>query len=474
MGASRSSRPKARERRSLSRYRCRDPRADRRRPLRRPRRAPAAAGGGARPGGRRRGGERARRRLRDPLLEARRDPAGRRDAGQVGHRGPAGGAARGARGEGARPLDAGRPALRARRVRGRRVGLRAEGGCRRRGRPGRARGRRRRTVRPSGARRAARARRRGGGAAGGGRPALGARARGAAPAGARAHQPGDREAALHLDAHGRDAPRAHHAEAAAREPGGARALRARQRAARRELIHAAGFPKRGSASGPMSLAAVGANLRSEENESPQGREQEMRKYFEIGGLVAAVVLIAFGVTALVIGVNGRSTVSSSLKQEQIYFGDAKVDPTVPKQYSGQLVDTGAKARAFANMMRGHTLEASHGLTYAQMGRFLAKPGTAAKLTDGQGGTNDAKVAVTDPKSGPVANPARNLWVTETALTTALNTSYMAERIALFGIVVGIALLLSGIGFAILAIGGALRNPETAIRFASKPTLAPTH
>jgi hypothetical protein len=31
----------------------------------------------------------------------------------------------------------------------------------------------------------------------------------------------------------------------------------------------------------------------------------------------------------------------------------------------------------------------------------------------------------------------------------------------FGIVVGVALLLAGFGFAILAIGGALRNRETA-------------
>src|SRR2546428_10520677 len=98
----------------------------------------------------------------------------------------------------------------------------------------------------------------------------------------------------------------------------------------------------------------------------------MRKLFEFGGLVAAVVLIGFGITAIVMGVNGRSTVSSSLKQEQIYFGDAKTDPTVPKQYSGQLVNNGDKARAFANMMRMHTIEATHSLTYAQMGRFLAK------------------------------------------------------------------------------------------------------
>jgi hypothetical protein len=54
-------------------------------------------------------------------------------------------------------------------------------------------------------------------------------------------------------------------------------------------------------------------------------------------------------------------------------------------------------------------------------------------------------------------------VTETALATALNVSYMAEQIAVFGIVVGIALLLSGIGFIILALvvlgGGARRQPS---------------
>jgi hypothetical protein len=195
----------------------------------------------------------------------------------------------------------------------------------------------------------------------------------------------------------------------------------------------------------------------------------MRRLFEIGGVVAAAVLIAFGIGAVVMGVAGKNTVKDNLAQEQIYFGDAAKDPTVPKQYSNQLVNTGAEARAFAKMMRGHTLEATGGLTYAQMGRFLAKPGTPAKLTDGKGGTNDSASAVTDPKTGPVSNPARNIWVTETALTTALNTAYMADRIALFGIVVGIALLLSGIGFAILAIGGALRNRETALSTFRKQT-----
>ena len=43
----------------------------------------------------------------------------------------------------------------------------------------------------------------------------------------------------------------------------------------------------------------------------------MRKLFEFGGLVAAVVLIAFGGTAIVMGVHGGNTVKDSLKLEQI-------------------------------------------------------------------------------------------------------------------------------------------------------------
>ena len=61
-----------------------------------------------------------------------------------------------------------------------------------------------------------------------------------------------------------------------------------------------------------------------------------------------------------------------------------------------------------------------------------------------------------------------MWINETALSTALNTSYMADQTALFGVVVGIALLLSGFGFAILAIGGALRNPDSVLRSLKKP------
>jgi hypothetical protein len=196
-------------------------------------------------------------------------------------------------------------------------------------------------------------------------------------------------------------------------------------------------------------------------------------------MVAAAILIAFGVVTIVMGVNGHSTVQNSLKQEKI-VGSPDMTPTAIKaeakkaglpstisfpttSVAGKAIDTGAKARAFAGYMRIHALEASGGLTYAEMGRFMAKPGTPAQFTDGNGATSDEKYALIDSQSKqPVENGARNLWVTETALTTALNTSYMAEQLSLFGLVVGVALLLSGFGFAILSIGGALRTPKTAV------------
>ena len=102
-----------------------------------------------------------------------------------------------------------------------------------------------------------------------------------------------------------------------------------------------------------------------------------RKYWEIGGFLAGGLLIVFGIVAIFMGVNGYNTTRDALKDEGITFGTAD-DPAVAKyadQWAGQQVKTGDQARAFAKVMRMHTLEATGGLTYAQMGRFqsAAKP-----------------------------------------------------------------------------------------------------
>ena len=183
----------------------------------------------------------------------------------------------------------------------------------------------------------------------------------------------------------------------------------------------------------------------------------MRKLFEIGGIIAGLVLVVFGAAAIYMGVDGRSTVRESIKQEQITFGAAD-DPAVAKfasQWADEQVTTGTQARAFAQVIREHALEGSGGLAYAQMGRFVS-----ADDPKNPAGTSDEAAALKDETGAPVSNSARNTWITATALSTALNVSYMAEQMALFGIVVGVALLLSGIGFIILALG-TLRRRELA-------------
>jgi len=200
----------------------------------------------------------------------------------------------------------------------------------------------------------------------------------------------------------------------------------------------------------------------------------MRKFFEIGGLVAAVVLNASGATAIVMGVNGRNTVRDSLKLEQIVgtpdmtkagiAAEAKQAglpasiklPTA--DLAGKPINTGQRARDFASYMRIHALEATGGVPYAQLPRYATADGK---------GTNDPTKAAKGANGQPLDNAVRNVWVTETALSTALNASFLAENVALFGIVVGFALLLTGIGFGVLVIAGSLRGRETVLRIFGK-------
>lgn|SRR5512133_1925599 len=182
----------------------------------------------------------------------------------------------------------------------------------------------------------------------------------------------------------------------------------------------------------------------------------MRRLLEYGGYAAAAVLVAFGIGALVLSINGKSTVKDNLSQEKIVGSPDMTPDAIAAEaqkaglsgvdlpgcsVAGEMVDTGGEARCFANYMRIHALEATGGKTYAEMPRYATADGK---------GTNDPAQAQKDANGQPISNAARDLWVTETALATALNTAYMADQLGNFGIVVGIALLLAGIGFAVLA------------------------
>lgn len=196
-----------------------------------------------------------------------------------------------------------------------------------------------------------------------------------------------------------------------------------------------------------------------------------RRMLQIGGVISGGVLMAFGIVVIVLAINGRNTVHDELTQQQI-TGTPDMTPAAIKaegakaglrnvtyptcSVAGEAIDTGSEARCFSQYMSIHALEATGGYVYAQMGQYEAKPDTPKSELAPGGGTSNTQYALTDPKTGqPVPNGARNVWVTETALGTALNVSYMATQLSLFSLVVGVALLLAGVGFIVLAAGGAL-------------------
>ena len=96
----------------------------------------------------------------------------------------------------------------------------------------------------------------------------------------------------------------------------------------------------------------------------------MRKALEIGGFIAAAVLVTFGVVAIVMGVNGRNTVNNSLSHEYIVAGP-DMTPTAIKaeaqkagiasavkqwptmDIAGKTIDTGPEAQAMAQYGIAH-------------------------------------------------------------------------------------------------------------------------
>jgi hypothetical protein len=185
----------------------------------------------------------------------------------------------------------------------------------------------------------------------------------------------------------------------------------------------------------------------------------MNRIFSLGGVVAGIILVVLGAGAIVAGAVGHSEVGDELSQEKI-VGTPDMTPDaiaveakkagltnveLPTcSVAGEPVDTGPEAKCFASYMRVHALEATGGKTYAEMPRYATADGK---------GTNDPAAAQKDPKTGaPMDNAARTIWVNETALSTALNTSFFAQAVALFAVITGVALLLTGIGLLLLSLG----------------------
>jgi hypothetical protein len=167
--------------------------------------------------------------------------------------------------------------------------------------------------------------------------------------------------------------------------------------------------------------------------------------FRLGGYIASGLLVVLGIGMIVVGAAGREDVRDRLAQEQIVG-------TPDSEIAGEDVDTGSEATEFADTIRRHTLEATGGKTYAEMPR--------AVFADSGEAVADDQVDQLLESGKAIDNPEREIWITSTALSTALNTSYFAESVSTFAIAVGVALLLIGIGLFVLARGVAQAAPSS--------------
>ena len=163
----------------------------------------------------------------------------------------------------------------------------------------------------------------------------------------------------------------------------------------------------------------------------------MSRPFQLGGYVSSAILVLLGIAMIAIGLIGRGDVRDRLAQE-------KIVGTPDSSIAGEEVDTGSEAKTFADTIRKDTLQATGGLTYAEMPRAVFED-TGRPVPEAE-----AEQALASGEA--IANPERQIWITSTALSTALNTSFFAESVATFAMVVGVALILIGIGLFVLARG----------------------
>jgi putative Mn2+ efflux pump MntP len=192
----------------------------------------------------------------------------------------------------------------------------------------------------------------------------------------------------------------------------------------------------------------------------------LQKLFWAGGVVAGVLLIVVGALWIWQGVEGRDEVQETISREQIVGtpdmspelvqagiaeSGVEIDDVPTCDVADEPITTGDEAHCFAEYMRVHALEGTGGKTFSQMGRFLDEQGNE---------TSSEEEAAKDPKTGaPVANPARETWITQRALATGLELAFVGERVSLFAVATGALFVVVGIGLLVmLLVGGVLGNP----------------
>lgn len=190
----------------------------------------------------------------------------------------------------------------------------------------------------------------------------------------------------------------------------------------------------------------------------------MSNALRTGGYAACLVLIVGGAATLAVGLDKQAEVGEALTREKIVGApDMKPGGIAPAAELGSLptcdvarqpIDSGAKAKCFADYMRVHALKATGGKTYAELPRAVTADSKQPVPND----QADAALA----NGTAIDNPQRQLWVTETSLSTALNTAFFAESVARLAMWIGTAFLLVGISLLMIFVSAG-RKPSAAPR-----------
>jgi hypothetical protein len=184
----------------------------------------------------------------------------------------------------------------------------------------------------------------------------------------------------------------------------------------------------------------------------------MKKAFPIVLMVFGLVFIGAGFYTIIRGFDAKDQVRDELIAQNITTTE---DASIPNVR----VDDAATARSMADIIDTHALESTGGLTYSELGRFMAANGDPA-------GTSNEDEALLGADGKPVANPLRNVAFQASALRTSLFTSVMAFNVA--DLVVGLGVLILVLGFAVGGVGvalGGLAIPALARRVHVDPIAA---
>ncbi len=184
----------------------------------------------------------------------------------------------------------------------------------------------------------------------------------------------------------------------------------------------------------------------------------MKKAFPIALILFGVILLAGGGYTLARGFDAKSDIKAELVAQNITTPEDASLPNVR-------VDSATTAKSMAAIIDHHAMTASGGITYSEMGRFMAKNGAPE-------GTSNADEALLGADGKPVANALRNTAFQASALRTSLLTSVMAFGVA--DLVVGLGILLLALGLAVGGVGVALAGlaiPALSKKFHVEPVAA---